>query len=84
MTTQPVISKEPGNPSRVRNSLLFLIDFLATFCVFWIYAGNQVPDVNEPHYWSKAAHFWNPELGRGDLFLESGTLIGLSLSFLAG
>lgn len=72
MTTQPVISKEPGNPSRVRNSLLFLIDFLATFCVFWIYAGNQVPDVNEPHYWSKAAHFWNPELGRGDLFLESG------------
>ncbi|XZE33562.1 DUF6798 domain-containing protein [Pirellulaceae bacterium SH501] len=72
MTMPPAISKESGNPSRVRSSLWFWIDFFATFCVFWLYAGNQIPEVNEPHYWSKAAHFWNPDLGNGDLFLESG------------
>ncbi len=31
-----------------------------------------MPAINEPHYWTKAAHFWNPEFGKGDLFLESG------------
>lgn len=48
------------------------IDFLGSLLVFAIYACNLVPDVNEPHYWTKAAHFWNPEFGKGDLFLESG------------
>jgi hypothetical protein len=42
------------------------------FCVFFIYAGSAVPAINEPHYWTKAAHFWNDDFGRGDLFLESG------------
>jgi hypothetical protein len=50
----------------------FFVDWIGTFLVFLIYAGNRVPDVNEPHYWTKAAHFWNPDFGRGDLFLESG------------
>jgi hypothetical protein len=50
----------------------FCVDWIGTFLVFILYAGNRVPDVNEPHYWTKAAHFWNPDFGRGDLFLESG------------
>ncbi|MFN7732341.1 MAG: DUF6798 domain-containing protein [Pirellula sp.] len=50
----------------------FLADWLGVFLVFFLYAGGLVPGVNEPHYWTKAAHFWNPSLGRGDLFLESG------------
>ena len=30
-----------------------------------------VPGVNEPHYLSKAKHYWNPDWCPGDLFLES-------------
>jgi len=37
-----------------------------------LYAGHAVPGINEPHYWTKAAHFWNSEFGKFDLFLESG------------
>lgn len=50
----------------------FAVDFLCVFCIFFIYAGSSVPAINEPHYWTKAAHFWNPDFGKGDLFLESG------------
>jgi hypothetical protein len=50
----------------------YFLDFLGVLCVFFIYAGSSVPAINEPHYWSKAAHFWNSEFGKGDLFLESG------------
>ena len=50
----------------------FLADFICIFCIFFLYAGSSVPAINEPHYWTKAAHFWNNEFGKGDLFLESG------------
>jgi hypothetical protein len=50
----------------------FTFDFLGVLCIFFIYAGSSVPAINEPHYWTKAAHFWNPGFGKGDLFLESG------------
>lgn len=30
-----------------------------------------VPGTNEPHYLCKAEHYWNPEGGSGDFFLES-------------
>ena len=50
----------------------FLVDFIGVFCIFFLYAGSSVPAINEPHYWTKAAHFWDNNFGRGDLFLESG------------
>ncbi len=50
----------------------FFVDFFCVFCIFFIYAGSSVPAINEPHYWTKAAHFWNGNFGKGDLFLESG------------
>ena len=50
----------------------FLVDFICVFCIFFLYAGNSVPAINEPHYWTKAAHFWDNNFGKGDLFLESG------------
>lgn len=50
----------------------FFIDWLGVFLIFFLYAGSRVPDVNEVHYWTKAAHFWNPEFASGDLFLSSG------------
>ncbi len=45
--------------------LLFL-SFLA-----YSFVRTPIPAVNEPHYLTKAKHFWNPDWGRGDLFLES-------------
>lgn len=30
-----------------------------------------IPGTNEPHYLCKAKHYWNPEWGAGDFFLES-------------
>ncbi|QDT97009.1 hypothetical protein V144x_24800 [Gimesia aquarii] len=30
-----------------------------------------IPGINEPHYLSKAKHYWNPQWGSGDFFLES-------------
>lgn len=49
-----------------------VFDLIGVFCVFFVYAGYSVPAINEPHYWTKAAHFWDPSFGKGDLFLESG------------
>lgn len=41
------------------------------FCVFFLHAAWPVPEVNEPHYVGKAKHYWNPDWGDGDFFLES-------------
>lgn len=48
------------------------LDWFGVIAIFFVYAGGRVPGVNEPHYWTKASHFWNPKFGAGDLFLESG------------
>lgn len=48
------------------------VDWLGVFLVFYLVGASLVPGVNEPHYWTKSAHFWNPSFGRGDVFLESG------------
>ena len=73
-STTPAVSQkeyaENGFKSRWQDS--FVVDFLCVFCVFFIYAGSSVPAVNEPYYWTKAAHFWDASFGKGDLFLESG------------
>jgi hypothetical protein len=50
----------------------FAADWIGVFALFFLYAGGLVPGVNEPHYWTKSAHFWDPNFGAGDLFLESG------------
>jgi hypothetical protein len=67
--TAPIHSTERGPANWIRS---FSVDFCCVFCVFFLYAGSQVPAINEPHYWTKAAHFWNASFGQGDLFLESG------------
>ncbi len=50
----------------------FWADWVGVFALFFVYAGELVPGVNEPHYWTKSEHFWDPSFGAGDLFLESG------------
>jgi hypothetical protein len=57
--------------SKTSWSQKFRIDFLGVFLVFFLTGIERVPAVNEPHYWTKAAHFWDSEFGKGDLFLES-------------
>ncbi|WP_437194041.1 DUF6798 domain-containing protein [Planctomicrobium sp. SH527] len=37
----------------------------------WLLCRVAIPAVNEPHYLSKAAHWWNPQWCAGDFFLES-------------
>lgn len=49
----------------------FSVDFVGVFLLVLLTAMERLPAVNEPHYWTKATHFWNSEFGRGDLFLES-------------
>lgn len=62
-------SKRFGSSNWLRG---FGADCIGVLAVFFLYAGELVPGVNEPHYWTKSAHFWDPSFGAGDLFLESG------------
>ncbi|HEY4311485.1 MAG TPA: DUF6798 domain-containing protein [Pirellulales bacterium] len=41
------------------------------FLVFAAYAGWPVPEPNEPHYLSKARHYWQPDWIADDFFLSS-------------
>ncbi len=40
--------------------------------LFFAYAGDQAPMVNEAHYLAKAKNFWQPEWCERDLFVASG------------
>ena len=35
------------------------------------FANDRVPGINEPHYLTKAKHYWNPQWCADDFFLES-------------
>ncbi|MEI8214085.1 MAG: DUF6798 domain-containing protein [Planctomycetota bacterium] len=61
-----------GNPGQKSWANGFGPDWVGVFLVFFLVAGGGVPGVNESHYWTKGAHFWDAGFGRGDLFLESG------------
>jgi hypothetical protein len=41
------------------------------FLLFFLQAGWPVPDVNEPHYLSKARHYWEPAWCANDFFCDS-------------
>lgn len=38
--------------------------------IYWMH-GTPAPEVNEPHYLSKAKHFWDPSWCAKDIFLDS-------------
>ncbi|MCM2370904.1 DUF6798 domain-containing protein [Aporhodopirellula aestuarii] len=40
--------------------------------LFFVYAGDAPPGVNEAHYLAKAKNFWDPAWCRNDLFVASG------------
>ena len=41
------------------------------FLVFFVQGAFPVPGANEPHYLSKARHYWQPEWCAGDFFLST-------------
>lgn len=40
--------------------------------LFYVYAGDPPPEINEAHYWVKAKHFWDPHWLANDAFVTSG------------
>ncbi len=55
------------------NQKYWLLAIVALYGTFLIYSFIccPVPSVNEPHYLTKAKHYWNPEWCQRDFFLES-------------
>lgn len=49
-----------------------VIEIVLLMLVFFVYAGDLPPMVNEAHYFAKAKNFWQPDWCRNDLFIASG------------
>ncbi len=63
-----VATDDPNGNSRGRVLVAVLV-----WASFLLFSGIQspVPGVNEPHYLTKAKHYWQPDWCAGDFFLES-------------
>lgn len=48
------------------------LEISALLALFFIYAGDPAPAVNEAHYLVKAKNYWDPAYCAGDLFASSG------------
>lgn len=44
----------------VNSTFVAVVEFLAIASVFFLQGAWPVPEVNEPYYLGKAAHYWNP------------------------
>lgn len=49
-----------------------IVEVLALVALFFVYAGDPAPAVNEAHYLVKAKNFWDPAYCSEDLFASSG------------
>lgn len=47
------------------------VEVLLIFAVFFLHGAWPVPDVNEPHYLSKAKHYWNSDWCQKDFFVNT-------------
>ena len=67
---------ERGNQSESLSAKLgapkALFEVLLLAFLFFAYAGDPPPMVNEAHYLAKAKNFWNPSWCHEDLFVASG------------
>lgn len=61
----------PAESSGRQGRLQWLGEWGLIFAIFIWHAAWPVPDTNEPDYVGKAFHYWNPQWGAGDVFLES-------------
>ena len=55
----------------MRTWMLAAAEIALIVAVFFLHGAWPVPDVNEPHYLSKAKHYWDNSWCAGDFFLES-------------
>lgn len=60
------------NESRHSSLKQRLIEVACLMVLFFVYAGDAPPMVNEAHYLVKAKNFWQPEWCSEDLFASSG------------
>jgi len=54
-----------------KSALIAVAEFLAIAMVIFLQGSWPVPEVNEPYYLGKAAHFWNPAWCPRDDFLNT-------------
>lgn len=81
MSDHPGSRRDAGAPSAVRHPLeaailrrrrrQAVIEVFLIFCLFFVYAGWPVPDVNESHYLCKVKQVWDPDWLPGDFFLRT-------------
>jgi len=64
-------SRQPEQLWWTRRQRGWAVVLLFAGLLAYSFVRTPIPAVNEPHYLTKAKHFWNPDWGRGDLFLES-------------
>jgi hypothetical protein len=55
-----------------RSAWTAVFEIAALVALFFVYAGDPAPAVNEAHYLIKAKNFWDPSFCSGDLFAASG------------
>lgn len=64
---------EASTPDRQATSALqTFAEWLLLVLLFFVYAGDLPPMVNEAHYLVKAKNFWQPDWCQADLFTASG------------
>ncbi|TWU31761.1 DUF6798 domain-containing protein [Novipirellula artificiosorum] len=68
MTLDKLTSGSNRSPSRRHTA----IEVLMLMALFFVYAGDASPMVNEAHYLVKAKNFWQPDWCANDLFVASG------------
>jgi hypothetical protein len=64
---------DEGRPAERRNAATVCVSTAVLLTLFLAYSliCRPIPSVNEPHYLTKAKHYWQPQWCAGDFFLES-------------
>ncbi len=68
---KPPATSTPAFTALSSGRFQVFLETALVFMVFFVQGAWPVPDVNEPHYLSKAIHFWNPDWITQDFFLDS-------------
>lgn len=68
----PTSTTDSDRQSKRRSLGTATVEVLALLALFFVYAGDPAPAVNEAHYLVKAKNYWDPNFCSGDLFAASG------------